>query len=393
MGRRHLVISADCHAAAPWADYEPYFEQAHLEAFRAWYGAGAEVDRGRPGEGRLFDSEFLDGLDEAEGTQRGGRSGTWDPDRRMAELDDDGVAGEVIFPAAENFHAPFHGRRPTTDRVEYQPHALRAAGARAYNRWLADLCARNPERSCGVILIDYEDVDGAVAEMRRAREAGLRGGILLPDQWEDLPSWNDPRYEPIWAACAELDLPVNTHPLGSTRELYGELPGATPIFLSEVKWFAHRPFTFLLWAGVFERYPKLRFVLTEQMADWIPETLTYFDDLYGRPIFAQIREGLPLLPSEYWARQCYVGASFLQSREFEMRHEIGLDKIMWGSDYPHAEGTWPHTREKLRETFGGCPEDEIAPVVGGNAARVYDFDPEKLAPVAARIGPEVSALA
>ena len=76
-----------------------------------------------------------------------------------------------------------------------------------------------------------------------------------------------------------------------------------------------------------------------------------------------------------------------------MRHAIGLDKIMWGSDYPHAEGTWPHTREKLSETFGGCPQDEVGQVVGENAARVYGFDLEALAPVAACIGPELSALA
>ncbi|MCE2391787.1 MAG: amidohydrolase [Proteobacteria bacterium] len=392
MAQRHLVISADCHAAAPWPDYEPYFEKRHRSPFRDWYGARVERRPVRPGE-RLFDEKFLDQMDEAQEVERGGRRGAWDPEKRIAELDADGVAAEVIFPAAESFHVPFHGYRPTTGRLDPQPRELRAAGARAYNRWLADLCSHNPQRCAGVVMVDYADVDAAVEEIRRASREGLRGGVLLPAEWDDLPSYNHPRYQPVWSACEELGLPVNTHPLGSGREAYGDLPGATPIFLSEVKWFAHRPFTFLLWAGVFERHPRLRFVLTEQMADWIPETLTYFDDLYERPIFAQIRQGLPLKPSEYWRRQCYVGASFLQAREFEMRHAIGLDKIMWGSDYPHAEGTWPHTREKLRETFGGCPEAEVGQVVGGNAARVYDFDLEALAPLAARIGPEVSALA
>ena len=150
-------------------------------------------------------------------------------------------------------------------------------------------------------------------------------------------------------------MPVNTHPLGSGRDAYGDLPGATGIFLSEVKWFAHRPLTFLLWAGVFERHPDLVFVLTEQQIDWVPETLAWYDDLYQRPIFAQIREDLSLLPSEYWRRQCYLGASFTYRHEVELRSVIGVDKIMWGSDYPHAEGTWPNTRQVAARRVRGDP--------------------------------------
>jgi predicted TIM-barrel fold metal-dependent hydrolase len=239
-----------------------------------------------------------------------------------------------------------------------------------------------------VALIDFADDETALDEIRWARGAGLRGGILLPAEWEELPSYNHPRYEPVWALCAELGMPVNTHPLGSGRDAYGELPGATGIFLSEVKWFAHRPLTFLLWAGVFERHPGLVFVLTEQQIDWVPEALAYYDDLYQRPIFAQIRQGLPLLPSEYFRRQCWLGASFTYRHEVELREVIGVDKIMWGSDYPHAEGTWPETGKWLREAFAGVPSDELGAMLGGNAARVYGFEPEKLAPLVERIGPE-----
>ena len=388
----YLVISADCHAAARWPDYEPYLERRHLDAFRAWYGARSGSDAPRPGAGRLFDAGFLDSLDRESAVQAGGRAGTWDPEQRVRELDADGVAGEVIFPAAENFHAPFHGNHPLTGRHDPPPRELRAAGARAYNRWLADLCARHPGRRAGVALVDFADVDAALGEIRWARRAGLRGGILLPAEWEELPPYNHPRYEPVWALCAELGMPVNTHPLGTGRDAYGDLPGATGIFLSEVKWFAHRPLTFLLWAGVFERHPELVFVLTEQQIDWVPEALAWYDHLYDRPIFAQLREGLPLRPSEYWQRQCYLGASFAFHHEIELRASIGIDKIMWGSDYPHAEGTWPHTRQWLRDAFAGVPGDEIAAMLGGNAARVYGFEPEKLADLVARIGPGRAAL-
>jgi len=388
----YLVISADCHAAARWPDYEPYLERRHLGEFREWYGAREDAAARRPGEGRLFDSGFLDALDRESAVEGGGRAGTWNGAQRVRELDADGVAGEVIFPAAENFHAPFHGNHPRTGRYEPAPRELRAAGARAYNRWLADLCAEQPERRAGVALVDLADVDAALEEIRSAQRAGLRGGILLPAEWEELPSYNHPRYEPVWSLCAELGMPVNTHPLGSMRDAYGNLPGATGIFLSEVKWFAHRPLTFLIWGGVFERHPELVFVLTEQQIDWVPEALSWYDELYERPIFAQLRDELPRRPSEYWQRQCFLGASFAYRREVEMRREIGIDKIMWGSDYPHAEGTWPHTREWLRDAFSGLPADEIGAMLGGNAARVYGFEPAKLAPLVARIGPERRAL-
>jgi hypothetical protein len=111
---KYLVISADCHAAARWGDYEPYLERRYLEAYRAWYGAGGSRPALRPGERRLFDTAFLDALEEQAPVAGGGRAGTWDPEQRARELDADGVAGEVIFPAAENYHAPFHGLHPMT---------------------------------------------------------------------------------------------------------------------------------------------------------------------------------------------------------------------------------------------------------------------------------------
>ena len=86
---------------------------------------------------------------------------------------------------------------------------------------------------------------------------------------------------------------------------------------------------------------------------------------------------------------CFVGASFLRPNEAPLRYDIGIDKIMWGQDYPHIEGTYPYTTEALRYTFAGIDTDEVGPMLGGNAARVYGFDLEALAPVAARVGPRV----
>jgi hypothetical protein len=108
---------------------------------------------------------------------------------------------------------------------------------------------------------------------------------------------------------------------------------------------------------------------------------------------ADVMSRLSLRPSEYFARQCHVGASFVRPHEVAMRHAVGVDKIMWGNDFPHLEGCWPYSREHLRLSFAGVDPAEVAAMVGGNAARVYGFDLDALAPVAARIGPRVEEVA
>jgi hypothetical protein len=98
-------------------------------------------------------------------------------------------------------------------------------------------------------------------------------------------------------------------------------------------------------------------------------------------------------PSEYFVRQCHVGASFLPPRDCDRRAEVGVDRIMWGTDYPHTEGSYPYTKELLRLTFEGVDPGEIQQIVAGNAARVYGFDLTHLAPLAARVGPAKAEIA
>jgi predicted TIM-barrel fold metal-dependent hydrolase len=155
----------------------------------------------------------------------------------------------------------------------------------------------------------------------------------------------------------------------------------------------------MIFSGVFERHPRLRFVLTEQGAGWIPVVLAQLDHYCKRmdPATgtAESRFGgaavskLSMLPSEYWARQCYVGASFLRVTECPMRTEIGVDRIMWGADYPHTEGTTPYSKQALQRTFAGVDPSEVRAMVGVNAAGVYHFDLDALRPLADRIGPTV----
>jgi predicted TIM-barrel fold metal-dependent hydrolase len=99
------------------------------------------------------------------------------------------------------------------------------------------------------------------------------------------------------------------------------------------------------------------------------------------------RKHLRMKPSEYFRRSIRVGSSAMSRREAELRHEIGLETIMWGTDYPHPEGTWPLTRDMMIDVFRGLPDADVAAMLGGNAAEFYGFDTEKLAPLVERIGP------
>ena len=396
---RHLVISSDCHAGLPPHEYRRYLDARHREAFD--HALAIQIERTQE-----LERHFL--VADINAQWRAGReralTGAWDHEERIRVLDGDGIAGEIIFPdgITEMNMPPFGaGLSLPTDQIVPE---LQWAGARAHNRWLAELCQMAPERRVGVAIVPaLWDVNLAVQEVRWAREHGLRG-ILIPCMWGKFPAYHHPRYEPLWQACVEHDVVVHFHsgPAPSEEyfgtELTGDgpsLPGAMGIYVSEVVQYMVRPLTFMIWGGVFERNPALRLVLTEGTSIWVPEYLALLDHRYSETHYSQklgdYRSHLKLSPSEYFARNVALGASCMPRRESLKRHEIGLRSIMWGSDYPHPEGSWPITREQMLETFQGLPDGEIAAMLGGNAARVYGFDTEKLAPLVARIGPEKRA--
>jgi predicted TIM-barrel fold metal-dependent hydrolase len=155
---------------------------------------------------------------------------------------------------------------------------------------------------------------------------------------------------------------------------------------------AHRPFTALVWSGAFERHPRLKLVLTETGCSWIVESLRVLESNLDLDLFTYFTEDLSLRPIEYFRRQCCLGASFLTPAEGEDRHRIGLDRLMWGTDYPHLEGTWPNTMDSLRKTFATYPEDEIRPMLGETAPAVYGFDRAVLDAVSEKISAELAEI-
>jgi predicted TIM-barrel fold metal-dependent hydrolase len=378
---RYTVISADGHAGASVSTYRGYLASRWYDDFDAWTQA--------------YQNPFEDlaGSNVAR---------NWDSDRRIAELERDGIVAEVLFP---NTIPPFFPSgalvAPAPTGSEY---AHRWAGLQAHNRWLADFCADTPGRRAGVAQILLNDVDDACAEARFAHEAGLFGGILLPGvppNHEVAPLWSDV-YEPLWSLCEDLDVVVNHHSGGGLPAFDLADPAARAVMLVEIPIYAHRALWALIFAGVFERHPKLKFVLTEQGTGWVPGTLQNLDWFAKRMRITTAAEHqfggaavakLSLTPTEYFRRNCWIGASFLRPVESELRHDVGVGRIMWGSDYPHTEGSYPYSREALRAAFAGAPEAEVRPMVAGTAASVYGFDLNALDAIATRVGPTVAEVA
>jgi predicted TIM-barrel fold metal-dependent hydrolase len=387
---RYCLITADSHAGPSPQGYGPYLERRWQGDYEEWLEQSAEI-------AKLMRKVMGDRSIGVDGDPDVVGDRNWDGARRLRETEADGVVAEVIFPNTAPPFAPSMLSEFGEAEIGSDPER-RWAGIRAHNRWLADFCAEAPGRRAGLVQIFLPYVEQSVEEIRWARDHGL-SGVLLPGAppGSGVEPLYAPCYEPIFAACEELGMPLNHHTGSATPDFGPYVPHSLAMFMLEVTWWTQRALWHLVFSGVFERHPDLHFVITESGVAWVPDTLAQLDKFFHRMKYndqcsehifgGPTVEKLSLTPSEYFARQCHVGASFLPPNECARRREIGVDRILWGSDYPHVEGTYPYTREHLRLTFAGVDEGEIQQMLALNAARVYGFDLEKLAPLAARLGP------
>ena len=391
-GQPYALISTDGHAGADRWDYKPYLEARWHEEFDAWAGgfsdAWGEVDP---------DSEYKAGVSSFQSPI------SWDSDLRLRLLREQGIVAEVLFP---NTAQPFYPTGSLTapaprTRDEYEH---RWAGVRAHNRWLRDFCAEAPDGRIGLAQLFLNDVDAAVAEVRWAKEAGLKGVLLPPDHHLNVQNLYYADLEPLWAVCADLGLPVHRHSTSPSSHEGGEASrlGAQVCGVYESYYFGRRALFQLVLTGVFERHPSLQFVLTEVGGStWVIRELASLDAFFhGAQVEGTINamfgaeavSRLSKLPSEYFRDNCFV-SSLISRYEIAKREQIGVGQLLWGSDFPHHEGTVPYVREVLRATMHEVPEDEVRAMTSLNAARVYDVDLEVLQTFADEIGPTVAEVA
>ena len=292
------------------------------------------------------------------------RPGSYDADARLADMAIDGVDAEVLY-----FGGPVTQLANDTE--------LRMFVIRTYNDWMAELSEAAPGRLIGLAHIPLLDLDEAVTELRRIAKLGIKGFHVdpFPDERGGKPFW-DPAYEPFWSAVEESGLPMSFHIVGprnqNVRETFmNPTPGVKETFIAIAPMSICEVVSTLVFTGILERHPKLKFVLVECGIGWIPYFVERMDQTFEKHRF-WTKSIIGEKPSAYWYRQGH--ATFIRDLAgVAARHRAGLRNIMWSTDYPHSDSTWPKSREALAEHFADVPADERALIAGGNAAALYQL--------------------
>ncbi len=284
-----------------------------------------------------------------------GQRGGWDPDARVKDMDLDGIAAEVLYP---NLAMRLYGLRDP---------GLQRACFRAYNEWLAEFCAAHPKRLYGIALVSLFDLAEAVAGLRRAAKLGLAGAAV----WCDPPGdagFADDRQDPFWAAAQELGVPISLHTFtGQNREM-------NDVFLARYTCITARvqeSLGSIIFSRVLERFPRLQLVSAENDIGWVAYFLQRMDYGYQRKgvrRFGRFASGL--LPGEQFRRN--VKCTFMDDRVgIASLGLIGPEVLMWSSDYPHDDSTWPRSQQLLDSMLRGVPREAQDKIVFSNAARLY----------------------
>jgi predicted TIM-barrel fold metal-dependent hydrolase len=370
----YLLITADTHAGGSHAQYREYLDPDMRPVFDEWRGGYRNPAQEHYGVKKMKN---------------------WDLGIRTEDQNSQGVVGEVVFP---NTVPPFFRKSIVTTQPPKPEDFNRClAGIRAHNRWLADFCAEDPVRRAGVGLILPNDLDEAIRDIEFIAKAGLRGGVLLPLIPPDC-GWLRPLYDPAWdrvlAAIQDHDLVMNQHS-GQGSPDYGSGPVAEALWISEVTFYCQAGYRHLIMSGAFEKFPRLKYILTESGCSWVPDMLANLDRIHygikagaiGEMNYKDMAWVLKEPPSFYARRNCFYGASFPSLADLNGIERIGADKVLWGNDYPHYEGTFPYNLESLRLTFSNLSDEVRRKVLGLNAAGLYRFDVDKLLPLARQFGP------
>jgi len=395
---RYEMISADCHldlcwlppdlfttnAGAALRDRMPFVSdgpKGPVWGTKKGANLGLACGMGSAGReyvpGRIHRADRMAATGLYEDGKRGIRRLT-EPELRLRDQDLDGVQAEVLY-----------GILGATGRMN-DPEAV-VEVMRVYNEWLADFCSTHPERFAGLASIPNTPIEAAIAEVERVAKRGAVRGLDIANSPDLTPLW-DPYWNPLWEAIDASGLPLHFHTIGSRLPeglqklvFMGSDPSRAGADVTEAERRASRVafathitgfqinmahiLMAMIYGGVLERYPRLRVVLGEAGIGWIPYILWRMDGEWEDQ-FKDLSLTMP--PSEYWKRQVWatyqtdpVGVKLLD--------ELGVDKVMWGSDFPHPDGVWPDSREYIARELGHLPADVRRRIVCDNAARFYGF--------------------
>jgi predicted TIM-barrel fold metal-dependent hydrolase len=295
-----------------------------------------------------------------------GRPGRSDPHARLADMDVDQVDAEVLY---LNFDFG------TVEMLYGLDDAACSAGFHALATAAIEVAAVDPDRLVPVYPIALHDLDFSIKEANRIAGAGGRAVVLpsYPPEFSLAPYW-DEVYDPLFSTLEDLGIAISQHfHKRRAREIGGWDPtparairrSLPPIFMSELLggW---------VLTGIFDRHPRLKVVLAESGLGWIPYYLQRLDKMKERHGWAKVGMTLPKLPSEYWYSN--MAATFEEDVVgMKLLDELGVDNVMWATDYPHPDCTWPESQKVIHEHFNSVAPDVMRKIIGGNAARIYNL--------------------
>jgi predicted TIM-barrel fold metal-dependent hydrolase len=299
------------------------------------------------------------------------KSGSRDPEERLRDHAIDGIDAEVIFP-----------NRGLSMWATPDPDFSQAM-CRVYNDWAWEVFGPYYDRLSPLACLATANVESACQEIRRVAAMGFRG-LSLPSKptWgpgtsED-PNYNLPAFDPLWECIQEVDLPFTFH-VSTGKDPRGAkgFGGAVINYVVHSLAPTAEPIIHLCSSGILDRFPNLRFASIEAGIGWIPWALTAMDEAYHKHHFWAFPK-LQMLPSEYYRK--HAAASFQEdppgidlARKWDL-----VDNLMWANDYPHHEGSWPHSEQAIERTMGDLSDSERGKILGENAARFFRFDTAKL---------------
>ena len=293
------------------------------------------------------------------------RPGGWDPYEHVKDMEIDGVDRSLLYPTVGLQLYSTRDGELLTDIF------------RGYNDWLAEYCNAVPDRFKGIAMLNIDDVDIGVAELERCAKKGLIGAMISVYPPEKR-NYTKPLYERLWATAQDLDMPLSLH-FGTNRpgegQEFEDLDSLRASFSANVDHWVRMSIGDMIFSGVFERFPKLRVGSIEMELSWVPHFLDRIDYTYTQRVrdFTPYRFKNDMLPSDFYRSNVFLGFQE-DGLGVQMREIIGVDQLMWGSDYPHFEGTWPRSREILDDILSDCSEEERAKIAGGNCSRIYRLE-------------------